>query len=55
MFFKTVKEIIFFANLKNILYCKKLKKNATAQVEKVVQLCSCKFAIENQDTICSSY
>ena len=32
---KTVKVIIFFANLKNILYCKKLKKNATAQVKKL--------------------
>ena len=38
VFFKTVKVIILFANLRNILYCKKLKKNATAQVKKVVGL-----------------
>ena len=38
VFFKTVKVIILFANLRNILYCKKLKKNATTQVKKVVGL-----------------
>ena len=38
VFFKTVKVIILFANLRNILYYKKLKKNATAQVKKVVGL-----------------
>ena len=32
---KTVKVIVLFANLRNILYCKKSKKNATAQVEKL--------------------